>query len=326
MNGIANPARWLAALASTLIVAGSALAQSYPDRAVRVVVPWPPGQATDLVARIVAQKLAEALGQPFVVENKAGAGGAIGTDFAAKAAPDGYTLLAASSGPVTINPIVQKVPYDVDKQLVPVHGIGLSPYILVTAPGFPAKDAREFVDLVKRSPDKYSFGSSGSGATAHLVTEWFNSLAGLKAVHVPYKGSVPALADVMSGNVAYAMETLLATGPLIRGGKLKAYGISTARASAALPDVKPLREIADMPPFDVGAWLGWMFPAGTPSPVIARIADATGKVLQQADTREKIAALGLEIDARPQAQFAAYLKEQQARFREIVKTANIKAD
>jgi tripartite-type tricarboxylate transporter receptor subunit TctC len=176
--------RFLTFIAS-LLMAASATAQSYPVRAVKVVVPWPPGQATDIAARIVAQKLQENLGQPFVVDNRPGAGGSIGTEAVAKSAGDGYTVLAASSGPISIMPAVQKTPYDPLKDLAPVSLICTSAFALVTGPSFPAADARELVALLKANPDKYTFATSGTGATAHLIAEYFNTMAGLKARHVP---------------------------------------------------------------------------------------------------------------------------------------------
>src|SRR4051812_87014 len=169
----------------------AAFAQQYPVRPIRMIVPWPPGQATDLAGRVVALKLSELLGQQVIADNRPGAGGMIGTDMVAKAAADGYTLLAASSGPVTINPLLQKVPFDPVRDLVPVANVGLSPYLLVTNPKFPAANIREFVATIKGSPGKYRFASSGTGATAHLVAEMFNAATGLQAVHVPYKGSAP---------------------------------------------------------------------------------------------------------------------------------------
>src|SRR5512145_2629713 len=180
-----------------------ALAQQYPNRPVKVVVPWPPGQATDIAARVVAERLQTSLGQAFVVENRAGAGGAIGTEAVAKSAPDGYTLLAASSGPVSIMPNLQGTPYDPLKDLAPVSLICATPFALVTHPSFPAANAGEFIALVKANPGKYTFASSGAGATAHLFAELFNAMAGIQARHVPYKGSAPALTDVMNGTVSF---------------------------------------------------------------------------------------------------------------------------
>ncbi len=310
-----------------LLFASAALAQQpYPSRPIRVVIPWPPGQATDLVGRVIAQKLGEVLGQPTVVENRAGAGGMIGTDFAAKSTPDGYTILMASSGPVTINPLLQKVSYDVDRDLFPVAMMGVSPYILVTSPQFPATNAKELVDLVKANPGKYSFASSGSGATAHLVAEWFNMRAGLTATHVPYKGSAPALTDVAGGQVTYATETVAATMPLIRAGKLRAYGLSLAKPSALAPGVEPLADSLSLPGFDVGAWIGVMLPTGVPAPVVERLSAAMNSIMQMPDVRERLTAVGLEVDYRGAEPFARHLKVQQTRFAEIIKAGNIKLD
>ena len=313
---------FMAALLCTTV----AHAQGYPNRPIRMVVPWPPGQATDLAGRLMAQKMSEFLGQPIIVDNRAGAGGTIGTDNAAKSPPDGYTILAASSGPATVSPLLQKLPYDVEKQLAPVHLVGISPYLLVTNPSFPAASAREFIDLIRANPGKYTFSSSGTGATAHLICEWFNSLAQLKAVHVPYKGSAQSLTDVMTGQVAYSIETLAGTGPHVRGGKLKTYGISFEKGSALAPGVPPLAQAASLPGFDVGAWLGLMVPMGTPREVIARLAAEANKALQTPEVRERLAGIGLEIISKGPEEFAAYLKGETARFAAIIKEGNIKID
>ena len=319
--------RRITLLMSMLALCGAALAQQpYPNRPLRMVIPWPPGQATDLAGRVVAQKLGEVLGQPVVAENRAGAGGMTGTDNAAKAPPDGYTLLMASSGPVTINPLLQKTPYDVDRDLVPVARVGLSPYVLVTAPSFPAANARELVALVKANPGKYSFASSGTGATAHLVAEWFNMRAGLTAIHVPYKGSAPALTDVAGGQVAYALETVAGTMPLIRANRLRAYGISLGKASALTPGIEPLAKSLNLPGFDVGAWIGVMVATGTPRAVVDRLSAAMHTVMQSAEVRERLTGVGLEIDYGGADEFAPYLKEQQARFADIIKRGGIKAE
>jgi tripartite-type tricarboxylate transporter receptor subunit TctC len=318
-----------------LMFAGAATAQQnpppgttdvFPSRPVRLVIPWPPGQATDLGGRVLAQKLSELWGQQVVADNRAGAGGMIGTDVVAKAAPDGYTILAASSGPVTVNPLLQKSPYDVDRELAPVANIGLSPYLLVAGVQLPAANVKEFLALVRASPGKYSFASSGTGATAHLIAEWFNSLSGLQVTHVPYKGSAPALTDVIGGQIAYAIETAAATMPHVKSGRLKAYGVSLARGSALTPGIEPLATAANLPGFDVGAWLGVMVPAGTPKALVDRIATAVENAMQSADVRERIAGIGVEVDYRRSQDFARYLKEQQARFADIIKKGNIKLD
>ncbi len=310
-----------------LLLSGSALAQqTYPNRPLRAVIPWPPGQATDLVGRVIAQKLGEVLGQAVVPDNRAGAGGMIGTDYVAKVAPDGYTILIASSGPVTINPLLQKAPYDVDRDLTPVAMIGLSSYVLVTGTAFPANNAKEFVALIKANPGKYTFASSGTGATAHLVAEWFNMRAGLTATHVAYKGSAPALTDVAGGQVAYATETVAATMPLIRAGKLRAYGLTLSKPSALAPGIDPLAESLGLPDFDVGAWIGIMVPSGTPKPVVDRLSAAMVTVMQAPDVRERLTGVGLEVDYRGADTFAQHLKVQQARFADIIKQGGIKVD
>jgi len=312
---------------AALVLSGAVSAQqTYPNRPLRMVIPWPPGQATDLVGRLLAQKLTDLFGQQVVADNKAGAGGMIGTDFAAKSAADGYTLLAGSSGPVTISPLLQKTPYDSERDLLPVANAGLSPYILVTTASFPAATARDFVALIKASPGKFTFASSGTGATAHLVSEWFNAVAGLQATHVPYKGSSPALTDVISGQIGYATETLAATLPHIKSGRLKAYGISVAKGSTIVPDIPPLATAANLPGFDVGAWIGLMVPAGTPKPVVDRLTAAMEKIMQAPDIRERLAGLGLETDYRPPQEFARYLKEQNVRFTEIIRKGNIRIE
>src|SRR5262245_36345288 len=291
-----------------------------------MVIPWPPGQATDLVGRVMAEKLSQLLGQPVVPDNKPGAGGIIGTDFAAKAPADGYTLLAASSGPVTINPLLQKTPYDPERDLIPVVKVGVSPYVLVTNPAFPAANIGEFLALVRANPGKFSFASSGTGATAHLITEYFNTLAGLTALQVPYKGSAPALADVVGGQVSYMLETVAATMPLVRSGRLKAFGVSLEKGSALAPGIEPLAVTAKIPGFDAGAWLGLMVPVGTPKPVVDRLAAAMETSMQSGDMRERLSSVGLEVDYRRAEAVAQDLKVQRARFADIIQKGNIKLD
>ncbi len=319
---------WIGIIA--LVLTPAAWAQSsgsaYPVRPIRMVVPWPPGQATDVTARLLAQKLAEALGQPVVLDNRPGAGGMIGTDIAAKAAADGYTLLAASSGPISISPLVQKTPYNVDRDFAPVAKLVISPYLLVTNTAFPAANAREFVALLKANPGKYAFSSSGTGASAHLITEWFNNTAGVQATHVPYKGSGAALTDVISGQVAYTFETAAATMALVRAGRLKAYGVSMARTSAVTPGIEPLARTANLTGFDVSGWIGLMVAHATPQPIVTRLSAAVDTIMRSAEARDKLTALDVDIDYRPPAEFARDLKYQQTRFGEIIKKGNIRLD
>ena len=300
---------------------------AWPERPIRMVVPWPPGQATDLLGRIVAQKISEGLGQPVVAENRAGGGGQIGTDAVAKAAPDGYTILAASSGPVSINPLVQKVNYDPERDLAPVSMVGISAYVLVVRPDFPANDIRSFIAEVKSKPGKYSFASSGAGATAHLVAEAFNRRAGLDTLHVPFPGSAPALTAIAGKQVDYAVETLAGTQPLVRQGALRGFGISLAKGSTLAPEFPPLASVGgDLAGFDIGAWLGIMVPARTPKPIIERLDAEIRRSMNTEDARAKLGAAGLEPDIRGTAEFAALLKEQREVFGAIVKAANLRPD
>jgi len=314
-------------MAVALVFSSAALAQqNYPARPVRMVIPWPPGQATDLVGRIVAQKLTDLLGQQVVADNRPGAGGMIGTDVAAKAAPDGYTLLAGSSGPVSINPLLQKAPYDPERELMAVANVAMVPYVLASHPSFPAKSAVEFVAAVRANPGKYTFASSGTGATAHLAAELFNNMSGLKATHVPYKGSAPALIDLIGGQVSYALETAAGTIPHVRAGRLRAYGISISRVSILAPELQPLATVANVPGYDVAAWIGVMVPAGTPKSVIQRLAVEVDKAMQATDARDRLIAAGVEVDYRRTDDFTQYLKTQKVRFADVIKKGNIKIE
>jgi tripartite-type tricarboxylate transporter receptor subunit TctC len=316
----------LFALVFLLALGLAAHAQGWPAKPVRVIIPWPPGQATDIAARLVGQRLQEALGQAFVMDNKPGAGGAIGTDLAAKAPADGYTLLAFSSGPISIMPSVQKTPYDPLRDLAPVAIVTMNSYALVTSPAFPAADAKEFVALLRANPGKYAFSSSGAGATTHLIIEAFNAAAGIKAIHVPYKGSVPSLTDVMGGQVTYTIETLASTVPHIRSGKLRGYGVSTARRSAAAREIGPLAETADLPGFDIGGWSGYAAPAGTPREVIARLSAEILKAMNTPELRERFINIGIDPVTMTPEETIAFIKQDIERYGQIVRSANVKID
>ncbi len=313
-------------LLALCMVAGAAWAQAYPSRPVKVVVPWPPGQATDLAARIVAQKLQDQLGQAFVIDNRPGAGGSIGSEVAARAPADGYTLLAASSGPISIMPLLQKTPYDAQKDFAPVSLIATVPFALVTHPSFPANNAKEFVAQVRANPDKYTFSSSGTGASSHLIGELFNSMAQLKARHVPYKGSAPALTDLIGGQIDYTVETLAGTIGHVRSGRLKMLGTSFARRTAATPDVPTLAEAADLPGYDIGAWIGYTAPPGTPREILARLSAEIRKAMQAADLKERYLTLGLDPVASTPEEMGAFMQSQRERYDSIIKGANIKIE
>ena len=315
----------LSALAATC-AAGLVLAQAYPNRPIKVIVPWPPGQATDTAARVVTEKMAATVGQTFVIDNRPGAGGTIGTEFAAKAAPDGYTILAGSSGPVSISPKVQKVGYDPDRELDSICLMATSPYVLVVHPSLPANTLAEFIALVKASPGKYTFASSGTGATAHLISESFNSATKLDARHVPYKGSAPALTDLVAGHVNYSFETSAAVLGHVKAGRLRALAVSSATPAMALPELPTVAASASVPGFDMRAWIGLMAPAGLPREARAKLTVECHKVLQSAEAKEKLLSLGLEPGTLAADEFASFLKVQSERFGAIAKQANIKLD
>lgn len=315
---------WLAAFA--FAISGSAAAQGYPNKPVKVIVPWPPGQATDVSARVVAQKLQEALGQSFVVENKPGAAGTIGSETVARSAPDGYTLLAASSGPLSILPNLQKTPFDSFKDFAPISLIATAPFALVTHPSFPAANAKEFVALVRANPNKYTFSSSGTGATAHLFSELFLSMAQLKARHVPYKGSAPAITDLIGGQIDYTIETVAAVVTHVKSGRLKVYGVTTAKRSSSMPDVPPLAEVAGVPGYDAAAWIGYAAPAGTPREIVSRLSAEIQKAMQSADLRERYITLGMDPAANTPEEMAALMRRENDRYATIIRNANIKIE
>ena len=313
--------------AALFAAAGLAHAQApYPNRPVKVIIPWPPGQATDLAARIVGMKLQEVFGQPFIMENKPGAGGAIGTSEVVRAAPDGYTLLAASSGPLSIMPNLQKTPYEPLKDLAPVSLTAFAPFALVSGPAFTPSTAKDLVAMVKSNPDKFAFASSGTGATAHLFSEMFHAAAQIKARHVPYKGSAPALTDVMSGQVDYTIETVASVVGHIKSGKLKAFGVTTAKRSSALPDVPTLEEAAGLKGFDAAAWIGYAAPAGTPREILMRLSAEIQKAVQAPDLKARYLTLGMEPAANTPDELAAHMRREQERYGVAIKAANNKIE
>jgi len=309
-----------------LAATGASAQGAYPNRPVRVIIPWPPGQATDLAARVMAQLLTETLGQPFVAENRAGAGGMIGTDQVAKAAPDGYTLLAASTGPIVTSPLVQRTPFNAERDFAPIAITGIAPLILVVPPNFPAQSAAEFIALLKANPGRYTFSSSGTGATAHIIACWFHALAGVDVVHVPFAGSAPALTAVMGGHVNYSIETVAAAGAAVRNGQLRALGISFKNGSTLAPGIPPLAALPGLGAFDGGAWIGLMAPANTPAAIIARIDAEVGRAMQLPEIRERVAASGLEPDYRGASAMATYIDTQRAAFAEAIRVANIRIE
>ena len=302
----------------------TAFAQSYPNHPIRVIIPWPPGQATDLAARMVSEKLVPVLGQPLVMDNKPGAGGTIGSEFASKQPADGYTLLAGSSGPISISPNVQKVAYDPLKDFAPISLLAVNSYVLVVNPSVPAKNVPELIALLRANPGKYSFSSSGSGASSHLASVLFNSMANVSAVHVPYKGSSPSVADLVSGQVAYTMETVPGVISFVKSGRLRALGVSSAKRSAAMPELPTIAD--DLPGYEMSGWIGLMAPAGILREISGRLSREVRKILEIPEIRERFLALGQEPSGNTPEEYAEFLRRQNDRYASIVRQANLKLD
>jgi len=301
-------------------------ADDYPAKPVKVVVPWTAGQATDAAARAVAERLSASLSQAFIIDNKAGAGGAIGSDFVAKAPPDGYTLLAGSTGSVTVSPLLTKTNYD-GKSFAPVGVIATAPYVLVTANSFPAKDAQALIALVQANPGKYTFASSGGGSIGHLISELFLARINGKATHVPYKGSSAALVDVLAGRVDFMFDSVTSVVPHVKSGRAHAYALSSAKPSSTLPQIPTLAASTSLKDFDVYAWIGLMAPVGTPEPILTRLNSSIQAAVSSKVVRDQYLTLGIEVvDKSSPADMAKVMEAERVRLGDLIKAANIKAD
>jgi tripartite-type tricarboxylate transporter receptor subunit TctC len=306
--------------------AGESLAQGYPSRPVKVVVTYPPGGTPDIYGRIMAAELQKIWGQSVVVENRAGAGGTIGTDSVAKSAPDGYTLLFAADATITIAPqLYSKLPYDPVRDLAPIVNVAAGPFVLLANPSFPANSVKELIALVQREPGKVSYASSGAGGQQHLAMEYIRTLAGsMDMIHVPYKGFGQGLADVLANQVPLIFGGITASIQLTKSGKLKALGVTGARRAKALPEVPAIAET--LPGFDITAWYGFMAPAGTPHEVVKKVHDDAVAVIRRPDFLDRLAKDGIEPVANTPEEFAAEIKTDLARWGRIVKAAGAKLD
>jgi len=306
-------------------VAGSAYAQSYPAKAVRLVVPFLAGGSTDIVGRTVAQKLNEMWGQPVVVENRPGGGTTIGTEAVARAAPDGYTLLVTPA-PFTINPsLLAKLPYDALNDFAPITLINTTPLVLVVNPGVPAKSVKELIALAKAKPGKLNFGSSGTGGSNHLAGELFNAMAGVKMVHIPYKGNAGALIDIVGGHLDVVYNGLTSALALIKGGKLRVLAVTSLQRNAALPDVPTLDEMG-LKGFEAVAWNGLTAPAKTPREVIMKINADVIKVVNSPELKERLKAEGSDPVGNSPEQFATFLRNEIAKWAKVIKVAGVKPE
>jgi len=307
------------------LAAFGASAQGWPSRPVHVVVPYPAGGPNDIIVRMVGKRLGETLGEPIVVENRPGAGGNIGTDSVAKSAPDGYTLVSVGPGALIINPLLGKVPYDTMRDFAPVTIMAVAPNALVAHPSFPAKSVKDLIALAKRKPGAINYASGGTGSTPHLAAALFAVMAGVQLTHVPYKGTGPATADLVGGQVQIAFLGIPTVLPHIRSGKLRALAVTGARRSPELPDVPTVAE-AGVPGYELSPWYGLLAPAGTPSAVVARLAAEATKIVREPAMREQLVAQGAEPAGGTPEEFARTLRSDAALWKKVVKDAGIRAD
>jgi len=301
-------------------------AQNYPNKTIRMIVPFPAGGATDIVARLVAQKLGDAMGQQVIVDNRGGAAGTIGSDLAAKSPPDGYTILIGTSSTHAIaQSLYAKLPYDSIRDFTPVIGIATATIVLSMHPSVPAKTVRELIVLAKAKPDALSFASSGSGGVSHLVGEMFKAQAGVQMLHIPYKGDAPALADLVGGQVSLEFGTALSFLPYIQSGRLKALAVTSLKRSQVMPDVPTVAE-SGLKGFEALQWFGVFAPAGTRAEVVTRLNTEIVKILQTVDMRERLTKLASEVMADSPEQFAAFQKAEIAKWARVVKDSGARID
>ena len=313
------------ALAAALLCTG-AFAQAYPSKPIRVMVPFPPGGSTDIVARIVAQKLAAQLGQPLVVENRGGAGGTLGTAVTAKAAPDGYSLVIGTTSTHVVAPSVYKrLDYDPVKDFQPISLIAVTPYLLVVNPALPAKSVKELVALMKAKPGQLNYASAGVGSTTHLAMEMLKSASGTYALHIPYSGNGPAGASVIAGQVEILFGSMPAVLPHAKSGRVRALAVGTTKRSPSMPDVPTVAE-SGYAGFDASLWLAFMAPAGTPAPVVARLHKEILAALAAPETRELLDKNGAEPLTSTPAELAAMIRDGVPKYAKVVKAAGVKPE
>jgi tripartite-type tricarboxylate transporter receptor subunit TctC len=304
----------------------NALAQAYPVKPIRLIVPFAPGGGSDLVGRLLAQKLGSQLGQQVVVDNRAGAGGRIGTELVAKSAPDGYTLLlATSSVMVTAPALYAKLPFEMPRDFSPVSLVAYTTYALVAHPAVPARSVKELIALAKSRPGQLTYASSGTGGPAHLSGELFSSLAGVKMIHVPYKGSSPGTLSVMAGETDLMFSNVLPALPAIRSGRLRAIGITSLKRSVLLPEVATVAE-SGLPGFEVEQLYGVLAPAGTPREIVRRLNEEIAKVMQAADTRSRLLADGSEVSVSTPEDFERMIAVEIGKWTKVIKQAGIKEE
>jgi tripartite-type tricarboxylate transporter receptor subunit TctC len=303
----------------------AALAQPYPNKPVKLIVTYPPGGSSDLMARILGQKLSDLWGQPVVVESKPGAAGSIGMDYAKQQAPDGYSFVIGNLGPVTVNPILSKVPYDSERDFVPVSLISTGPNILVINPATPVKTLGEMIEYARANPAKVNFGSSGPGSVAHLSGEMFKNDAKLNITHVPYKGGILSVQDLVAGHVQLVFSDALPAMQFIKSGRLRAICVTGPERSAIIGDFPTCAE-SGMPGLVAVNWWGVLLPAGTPRAIVQKFHADIVKVMKDADLKARFADLGVDAVSSTPEEFAAFMKAEAVKYAKLVKEANIKVD
>ena len=318
--------RTIAALLLACAMPLAALGQGYPSKPIRFVVPYPAGGPLDTVARLLAQRVGESLGQPIVVDNKPGAGGNIGADAVAKSPADGHTLLMGAVATHAINPtLYPSIPYDAARDFIPVTQIASTPNVLVVHPSVPARDVREFIAYAKSNPGRLNFGSGSTGSAGHLAGELFKSMAGIDMTHVPYKGAAPAMQDLVGGQIQLMFDNLGSSLGQIQAGKVKALAVTTARRSDLARELPTIAE-SGLPGFDVSTWFGLFVPAGTPKPIVDKLHAEFARALGQADLRERMVKLGVEpVTSRPE-EFAAYIRSEAEKYARVIKASGARVD
>ncbi len=307
------------------LAAGGALAQSYPSKTVRIIVPYPPGGTSDILSRLLSPKLNDIFGQPVVVDNRAGANGNIGADLVAKSAPDGYTMLLADLGALTISPSIYKLPFDVTKDFAPVTMVTYSPHLLAVHPSVPVKTVKELIALAKSKPGLLNFAVSGIGGAPHLAGIAFEAQTGVKWTYIPYKGGSDAIIGLASGQADAIFNGMLATYPHVKSGKLKLIAVSSAKRVASIPDVPTVAE-AGLKGFETGSWQGIVAAAGTPKEIVGRLNTEIVRILSTPEMKENLAKQGTEVYTMTPEQLGNWLKSEIDKWAKIVKAANLKLE
>jgi tripartite-type tricarboxylate transporter receptor subunit TctC len=301
-------------------------AQPFPSKPVRVVIPFPPGGGVDIVARLIGPKLSDIYGQQVVVDNRAGAAGVIGTELAARAAPDGHTWLLATMGNLTVNRhLYAKMTVDPVRDLSPVTQVVAVHFVMVAHPSLPAANVRQLIALAKSQPEKITYASSGAGGAPHLAGALFNSMANVKLAHVPYKGSGPSFVDLLGGHVMLTFDSMLQALPYIKAGRLKALAVLGSKRAAQLPQVPTVAE-SGLPGYELTNWFGLTLPAGASRELVTRVYGDVAKVLQQPDVREKLVDMGADVVASPPQDFAKFMAAESAKWAKVIKEAHIQAE